>query len=211
MPDDVREWYSETDPDWPVPTGRWFNDVADDCNRARCKQVSEQQAAAALKPSRKRFQALRAANATILKEAPPVLCELASWLPSERIPELVAGHRRLRALYDASVALYEASRRARPALERIRDPGGQPRRHASFACRNAKRVLVLLEQHGIEWSFYPDGALIRFIAHLVHAVYDENISLEALSREIQRDQDIRRYFPNPRSQSRQRRAASRER
>lgn len=170
----VRAWYTAAGPNWVQQEERWFETLANACGKERDRHAMETRNASRIQESRQRWKALRQANDVVLAEMPPTIEELGTRTPGEP-SELTAGRRRLLALLEASRAWHEAAKSAKPALDRIREPGGQPRRRVAFERRIAKHVLITWDQQGfLEWSLRAGGPFIGFLARLMDADSDEN-------------------------------------
>jgi hypothetical protein len=163
-----------------------------------------------IRESRGRWQALRQANDVILKEMPPTISEVETTIKelraslvasaprgvrSPREPEeLTAGHRRLLAFLDASRAWQVAAKQVKPALERIREPGGQPSPSVAFARYIARHILGTWELLGfMGWSLYADGPFITFLVRLLNEVYGKETDHGALARALRRDEEIQQF------------------
>jgi hypothetical protein len=186
----VRKWYLDADPSWPLQEDRWFVTLASVCDQERDRHAMEMRNASVIQESRRRWQALRAANDVVMDEMPATIEELGKQTPGEP-SELTAGRRRLLALLEAGRTWHEAAKRAKSALERIRDPGGQPRPRVAFARRVAKHVLSTWGQQGFhERSLHADGPFVGFLALILDDVYGGEADHEALARSLRRDKDL---------------------
>lgn len=200
-PDNIRTWYTRSDSDWPSQDDRWFNALADACNRERARLDAEKDNARARQISRKLWSTARKANATLQKVLPPLIQKMTAWLDRKDQPlhradleDAQEGLQRLRDLYDAT-------RKAKPPVAPIRKPAGQPRPYVTFACRVATHLIIGLQRRGVhDWSFNPDGPMTGFVTTIVEAVYARELGTETLSKGIKRDPEIKQYLPTPRQQ-----------
>ena len=172
---------------------RWFIDrfitpIANACNRERERLDLQNETFPDRERSRRRTQELRNANNALVTMLPEVIQELRDW------PDGIGKPEELVATEHCIAVLYEAARRAQPAFERIRNPGGQRSQQTDFAFRIARHLKEALGHGGVAASLTkPDAPIVRFVSSAVETVYGGVIGPESLAKAFRRRlKDIRR-------------------